>query len=229
MARKPRRALWTDVACYHVFNRGHNRETVFHDDEDRRFFLGLLRKYRERFDARLYHYCLMDNHYHLAVQLGDAKKLSSMMAGIGLSYVHHARRRYGFVGHLWQGRFKSLAIEMDGYLLSCGRYVERNPLEGGLAESPWEYAWSSCRAYALGEPDALLAEHPLYEELAETAARRRQLWREFLLDDDPKQEEIRQQEWLIGEGDLRRASTRHRGRAQPRGRGRPAKPVRADR
>lgn len=100
MPRAPRRQQWTDAACYHVLNRGHNRETVFGDDDDRRYFLGLLARYRDRFALRLYHYCLMSNHFHLLVQLPEPKRLSAMAAGLLRAYVHYYNRRYGFVGHL---------------------------------------------------------------------------------------------------------------------------------
>jgi len=69
MARAARRAQWTAAACYHVLNRGQARQTRFHDDEDRCHFLKLLARYRDRFEWRLYHYCLMDN--HLLLHLPD--------------------------------------------------------------------------------------------------------------------------------------------------------------
>jgi putative transposase len=101
-------------------NRGHNREVVFADDDDRRHFVNLLARYQKRFPWRLYYYCLMSNHFHLLLQLGDPAKLSALLAGLLRSYVHYYNRRYGFCGHLWQGRFKSPAIEIERYLLSCG-------------------------------------------------------------------------------------------------------------
>src|SRR5438552_6128278 len=76
------------------------------------------------------------------------------------AYVHYFNRRYGFVGHLWQARFKSPAVEVEEYFLSCGRYIERNPLPARMVEQPWDYHWSSCRHYALGEVDPLLAANP---------------------------------------------------------------------
>lgn len=72
MPRVPRCQQHTGSACYHVMNRGHNREVVFHDDEDRVFFLHLLARYRNRFDLLIYHYCLMSNHFHVVVQLDAA-------------------------------------------------------------------------------------------------------------------------------------------------------------
>ena len=149
MTRIPRRRQHAPAACYHVLNRGHNRDALFADDEDRAYFLALLARYRDRFGLRLYHYCLMGNHFHLLLQLGDPGRLSALMAGLLRAYVHHCHRRRGFVGHLFQGRFKSPAIEAETYLLSCGRYIERNPLAAGLTAEPWRYRWSSCATYAL--------------------------------------------------------------------------------
>jgi putative transposase len=163
----------------------------------------------------------MSNHFHLLVQVDQPRRLSAFMAGLLRSYVHYFNRRYGFVGHLWQGRFKSPAIEAEGYLLSCGRYSERNPLEAGLSETPWDYPWSSCRAYALGQPDPLLAANPWYEDLDAQAARRQGRWREFLLGEDPREEKVRQADWAVGEADFRRQQHRGEARPLPRRRGRP--------
>jgi putative transposase len=202
-------------------NRGHNRETVFADDDDRRHFLNLLARDQERFPWRLYHYCLMSNHFHLLVQLQEPKNLSLLVAGLLRSYVHYFNRRYGFCGHLWQGRFKSPAIEVERYLLSCGRYIERNPVEAGMVEAAWQYPWSSCRHYALGEPDALLADNPWYDAYATTPEQRQERWRLFLQGGDPAEPIVRRDDWLVGKSELRHASVELRSRPMPRGRGRP--------
>jgi hypothetical protein len=60
-----------------------------------------------------------------------------------------------------------------------------------LVPEPWQYPWSSWRAYALGEADTLLDRNPLYEELAPNPQRRQQLWRDFLLGADDKEEAVR--------------------------------------
>jgi len=221
MPRSARQKLWTDAACYHVLNRGHARETIFHDDDDRASFLGLLARYRNRFQFRLYHYCLMGNHFHLLLDLPDPRRLSGMMAGLLVAYWHHYRRRHGLVGHLFQGRFKSPAIEAEPYLLSCGRYIERNPLEAGLVQKPWDERWSSCRAYACGVADPLLAPNPWYEQLGAEPARRQERWRAFLMDDDPKEAALRRDDWAIGSETFRRTLHRSEARPQPRRRGRP--------
>ena len=222
MPRVPRQRQWTEGVCYHVLNRGHNRDTVFRADDDRRCFLDLLRRYRERFDARLYHYCLMTNHFHLLLQFPDPRALSPFVAGLLRAYVHYAHRRYGFVGHLWQGRFKSPAVDCDTYLLSCGRYIERNPVEAGLVEAPWDYRWSSAAAYASGQADGLLAANPWYEALAASAAVRQQRWREFLAGADPREDAIRCAEGAVGPEGFNGRLKDRRGRRVSRRRGRPA-------
>jgi putative transposase len=120
------------------------------------------------------------------------------------------------------GGFKSPAIEAEPYLLSCGRYIERNPVAANLVAHAWEYRWSSCRAYALGESDALLAVNPWYEQLAVEPARREVLWRDFLEGEDPKEEVLAADDWAIGEPGFRRTLYRPQSRAVPRFNGRPA-------
>src|SRR5208282_4177574 len=211
------------AAYYHVMNRGHNREVVFQTDEDRVYFLHLLDRYRQRFDVRLFHYCLMSNHFHLLVQCQRAEELSSWMAGLLRAYVHYYHRRTDFVGHLWQGRFKSPAVAVEDYFLSCARYIERNPVAAHLVELPWEYRWSSCPAYALGVADALLCYNVWYQGLGDDAGRRQQRWREFLLGDDPHEEEVRRGDWLVGGDAYRRRMQQSSARPAHR-RGRPRKP-----
>jgi putative transposase len=85
MPRKPRGIQLTGQVAFHVLSRGHNREAVFGDELDFRHFLGLVKRYRERFGFRLYHYCLMTNHVHLLIQLDNPRRLSSLMAGLLLA------------------------------------------------------------------------------------------------------------------------------------------------
>jgi REP element-mobilizing transposase RayT len=73
MSRIPRRHQWASEACNHLMNRGNDREAIFTDDEDRHAFLGVVQRYQRRFGFRLYHYCLMSNHFHLLLQLADPR------------------------------------------------------------------------------------------------------------------------------------------------------------
>ncbi|HWG47965.1 MAG TPA: hypothetical protein VN688_34700 [Gemmataceae bacterium] len=145
------------------------------------------------------------------------------MAGILVAYARYFTRRHRFVGHLFQGRFKSPLVQRDGYWLSCGRYIERNPVVAGLARTPWDYQWSSCQAYALGDADDLLDENPCYQAWSDHTDRRRQLWRKFVAGEDVREAEIARGDWALGDAAFRTRLAQVLGRPLPRPRGRPPK------
>jgi putative transposase len=130
-------------ACYHIYGRGNQKQKIFFDSLDYEFYLEQLRRYKKRYKFLLYGYCLMPNHVHL---LGEPKKpdeLSTMVQCLHRSYTAYFNKRYGKVGHLWQGRFKSKLIVKDSYLFRCIAYIERNPLRTKLVEKIEEYKFSS--------------------------------------------------------------------------------------
>ena len=83
---------------------------------------------------------------------------------------------------------------------------------------PWDYRWSSCRAYALGESNGLLTANPWYEGLSVKPSRRQALWREFLLG-DPHEAEIRRSDWVVGGETIGRRMRQVAGWPAPRGAG----------
>lgn len=103
--------------------------------------------------------------------------------------MQYINRRYGRTGTLWDGRYKSSLVQAETYLLMCQRYIELNPVRaGGIVAEPAHYRWSSYRASALGEPDALVSPHPLYLTLGADDDARRAAYRELCrgaFDDKP--------------------------------------------
>lgn len=171
-----------DGGTYHVLTRGNNGQAVFHDDVDYKRYLKLLSSYAREYQLKMYHFALMPNHVHLVLQVTDGLALSKAMHGLNLSYSLYYRKRYKYLGHLWQGRFKNLFIDRESYLLECGRYVELNPVRANLARDPGEYAWSSYRTYAEGLENPLIAANPLYEQLGVSTELRQQAYRQFIRD-----------------------------------------------
>ncbi len=140
MPRKPR--LHYPGALYHVMLRGNSGQDIFFDDGDyMRFFL-LLQQAAERHGCRIHAYCLMTNHLHLALQVGEVP-LSRIMQNVGFRYTQHINRKYSRSGHLFQGRYKALLVDADSYLLELIRYIHLNPIRIGLAALPEDYPWSS--------------------------------------------------------------------------------------
>lgn len=152
-------------AVYHVTSRGDRREPIAKDDTDRVLFLEVLGQALQRFDAQVWAYCLMGNHYHLVLHTREAN-LSRLMRQINGVYTQTFNRRHGLTGHLFQGRFKAILVDSDSYLLEVCRYVDLNPVRALMVKRPDAYAWSSYRALAgLAEPAPWLDRQPLYEQL----------------------------------------------------------------
>lgn len=133
----------------------------------------------------------MTNHVHLVMEATEeGGELSQIMKGINLSYAQHYKNRYKHTGHFWQDRFKSILISKDEYLLACGSYVELNPVRAGMVKDPKEYRWSSYRANAYGQKDALLDEHVIYSKLFQDQEVRK-AYREFVHQMMEKKEAMR--------------------------------------
>lgn len=132
---------------YHLTSRGNARAAIFCDDADRLEFLGVLGNIVEQYNWCCHSYCLMDNHYHVLVETPDAN-LSSGMRQLGGIYTQKFNRRHNQVGHVFQGRYKSILVEKYNYLLELCRYIVLNPVRARLVASPADYSWSSYGATA---------------------------------------------------------------------------------
>jgi putative transposase len=144
MAR-PLRIQYSD-AWYHVMNRGNRREQIFIDRGDYYAFIDLLKDCVEMWNIRVVAYCLMGTHYHILLQTPDAN-LSRCMRHINGVYTQHFNRSHGLDGHLFRGRYKSILVDSDVYLLELLRYIHRNPIEAGMVDRLGSYQWSSHKGY----------------------------------------------------------------------------------
>ena len=126
---------------YHVIIRGVNKETIFIDDEDRKMFLRLLKKYKAELKCNVYAYCLMDNHVHILMEDKELN-IGELMKNMTCVYAGEFNKKYKRVGHLFQDRFKSQNVENQNYLLRLIRYIHRNPEKAGICKTE-EYKWSS--------------------------------------------------------------------------------------
>lgn len=134
-------------ALYHLTARGNEQQTIFHDEIDRRHFLAVFGREILQQRWRCYAYCLMGNHYHLLLDTPEPN-LSRGMRRLNGSYTQRFNWRHHRVGHLLQGRFKSLLVERESYLLELCRYVVLNPVRAGMVSVPQEWTWSSYGATA---------------------------------------------------------------------------------
>ena len=178
MGRLPRPRPDPDGAfTFHALNRGNNRADVFLDDGDRLAYLDALAKAKRRYPFRLFGYCLMTNHVHLVLRPGPGQSISRVMQSVTVAHTwrHHRRRRTS--GHVWQGRFKSPAVEDGAYFLAVLAYVEANPTRAGMVADPADYRWSSHPARVGLAADPLLDDFPEWAEFGDDEASRRASWR----------------------------------------------------
>lgn len=136
-------------AWYHVMNRGLAKNPIFHNDYHRQLFLNLLVEIHNRYQVEIHAYCLMDNHYHLLIRTLSGN-ISRAMRHLDGLYTQRFNFSVNRDGPLFRGRFKSILVEADVYLLRLTRYIHFNPVVAKLVKKPEHYKWSSYRAYLTG-------------------------------------------------------------------------------
>ena len=132
-------------ALYHVTSRGDRREDIYDDDVDRSMFLALLNDVCESYNWDCHGYCLMSNHYHLLIETPEPN-LSAGMRQLNGVYSQKYNYRHNKVGHVFQGRYVSILVEKESYLLELTRYIVLNPVRAGMVVQASDWPWSSYRA-----------------------------------------------------------------------------------
>jgi putative transposase len=173
---------------FHVIQRGVNRSICYADDGDRTLFLGLLRELSGVHGCSLHAYVMMDNHFHLLLTGREPESVPIMMKNLGQRYVQFFNRKHQRSGTLWEGRYRSSLVDSEGYLFTCQRYIELNPVRARMVRHPSQYVWSSYRANAGEKRDDLLTPHRLYLRLGENQLERTSAYRTLFGDLIPDEE-----------------------------------------
>ncbi len=187
MPRYPR--LFLPDMPIHVVQRGHDRQPVFVQTADYRYYLDNLREAKDALSIHVNGYCLMINHVHLILtpktETENISKLMRLLAARQTRYVNKLESR---TGTLWEGRFKASLIDTTSYLLACCRYVDLNPVRAAMVASPDEYSWSSYRSHVGTSDDQLLDPSSAYRALGKTNTERTQAYRAFVAMDSDESE-----------------------------------------
>jgi putative transposase len=130
-----------------------------------RGYLHWLQKSAADWHCALHAYVLMTNHVHLLITSTRQDGPAKLMQAIGRRYIQYINRTYKRSGSLWEGRYKSSALQAETYLMACMRYIELNPIRAGMVAEPGQYTWSSYRHNGLGQTDERITPHPLYQAL----------------------------------------------------------------
>lgn len=142
-------------AIYHVTVRSNGQEGLFKTDGDRKYLLSRMGEAVDRYQVRVYLFCLMSNHFHLVVETPRGN-LNGFMHGILTGYGVYFNWVHNRHGHVTQGRYGARLVSGDEYLLKLSRYVHLNPVKvAARADKPKAekvaylraYQWSSYPAY----------------------------------------------------------------------------------
>lgn len=145
MPRKARQKC--PEAIFHIMCRSQSEIFLFRDDSDKDYYLGLLKKYTERFNCSVYAYCLMDNHLHMHF---DPKgfDVSKFMHRLNTAYVRYYNKKYQRHGHVFQDRFESRILDTVQYNLAVSAYIHNNPHAiPGFSGKEETYRYSSYGIY----------------------------------------------------------------------------------
>ena len=129
---------------HHVTQRGVRRQQTFFSSTDFRQYLSLAENLIDNVNLEIWAYCLMPNHIHAVVVPGDKDDLARFFGPLHNQYAKLTNLKNEWQGHLWQGRYRSVAMD-ETHTLAALRYVELNPVRSGLCRKPEEWPWSSAR------------------------------------------------------------------------------------
>ena len=166
MARLPRVVI--PGFPHHVTQRGNGRQRTFFEDGDYALYLNLLAVAAERARAQVWAYCLMPNHVHIVLTPEDDQGLSRTFGELHRRYTGFINARRRTTGHLWQGRFGSVAMD-EAHFVTALRYVALNPVRARLVERAEDWAWSSTRALIAGADDHVVTVAPALERVGDFA------------------------------------------------------------
>lgn len=156
MPRKRREC--SPMNLYHIVIRGTNQQSLHETTWDYEHMANQIAKTRERFSFDLHAYCLMANHTHLLVE-ADYEVVPKILQSIKSTYARYYNKRTDRTGHLFEGRYGSVAIMTSHQYRNTVRYIHQNPVRAGIVSNTCcdKYVWSSMSAFTINH-DALVRE-----------------------------------------------------------------------
>lgn len=173
-------------AFYHVTSRGNERKRIFFSKSDYRRFLSYLEEAKEKYGYHLHSYVLMPNHYHLLIETPEAN-LSQLMHYINSSYTNYINRRRERSGHLFQGRYKAILVDIDNYLLELSRYIHLNPVKAGMVDAPQAYPYCSYNSFIHNKGEEIVSRDLIWGMISKEKRQAPMKYRSFVEDAIPEE------------------------------------------
>ncbi len=149
---------------FHIYNRGVDRNKIFFDDRNFRYFQQRVSASIDPSSVEINAYCLMPNHFHFIVRQFTHSAISGFMRSVCDGYAKAINKERSRSGHLFEGKYKMKQIENDLYLVHLSRYIHLNPVRAGLVHLPEEWRHSSCQVYYGMREDPLVSTKTVLEQ-----------------------------------------------------------------
>ncbi|MBN1622647.1 MAG: transposase [Endomicrobiales bacterium] len=167
---------------HHITQRGNNKQKIFIDDSDRKYYISLVNLYCNKYNLPILVFCLMNNHVHFIAVPSDEHSIAKVFSTVHMRYAQYFNKKSYASGHLWQGRFYSCILDYS-HLIIAARYIERNPVRASLAKNPWDWEWSSA-----GEHVGYSKSKIKLGDLFEYADMSTSTWREYITGTEEEQD-----------------------------------------
>jgi REP element-mobilizing transposase RayT len=127
---------------YHIYIRGSNKQILFKEDTDYKYFISLFERYFSDEPivgnhggtypcflnkVEILAYCLMSNHFHILIYQVDIPFLEKFMHSLMTSYGKYFNLKYKRTGPVFESRYKAVCIDRESYLQHISRYIHLNP------------------------------------------------------------------------------------------------------
>jgi REP element-mobilizing transposase RayT len=168
---------------YHIYNRGNNRENLFVEPRNFAYFLKLYTKHILPI-AETFAYCLLPNHFHLAIrtrteaeqeaywrqeilpftiggQMFKLREPSQAFKNLFIAYARAFNRATDRTGTLFERPFHRKEVDSHAYLLTLINYIHQNPQNHGLVADFRDWQWSSYGAYCSDLPTNIQREEAI--------------------------------------------------------------------
>lgn len=151
---------------YHVFNRGNNKEDIFKEEKNYVHFLSLAKKHLLPV-AEIYAYCLLKNHFHLALRIKDEQFLEDKykqkpylaFSNLFNAYTKSVNKLYNRTGSLFQEHLHRKRVEDEEYLTQLIAYIHLNPVKHKFFDDFKNYRYSSYQSYVVGRPTSISTQY----------------------------------------------------------------------
>lgn len=176
MSRKPRD--FQSGRIYHITHRGHNRLYIFENDLDKAIFLDSLKKILQETTGQLLYYVLMDNHYHLLLEM-NVTPIHVIMQRLNTSYGRYFAHTYHTSGALFGNRYTAEEVSEPDYFSSVIKYIALNPVRAGIVQRIGDYRWSA-HMDLIQKKNGLVHSQRFFEILGRTLEKGRGLYGEMI-------------------------------------------------